>query len=38
MDLGCEAAIRVKKSTTPALFVDVGRNFFAKVDQKLRRL
>ena len=38
MDLGCEAAIRVKKSTTPALFVDVGRNFFAKVDEKLRRL
>ena len=38
MDLGCEASITVKKSEIPALFVDVGRNFFEKVDQKLRRL
>jgi len=38
MDLGCEATIQVKKSERPALFVDVGRNFFEKVDQKLRRL
>jgi NAD+ kinase len=38
MDLGCEAIITVKKSDSPALFVDVGKNFFEKVDQKLRRL
>ena len=38
MDLGCEATITVKKSDSPALFVDVGKNFFEKVDQKLRRL
>lgn len=38
MDLGCEAAIKVKKSGNPALFVDVGRNFFEKVDKKLRWL
>jgi NAD+ kinase len=38
MDLGCEATIMVKKSDSPALFVDVGKNFFEKVDQKLRRL
>lgn len=37
-DLGCEATIVVRKSDSPALFVDVGRNFFVKVDQKLRRL
>ena len=38
IDLGCEATIVVRKSDTPALFIDVGKNFFAKVDQKLRRL
>jgi len=38
MDLGCEATIIVKKSDSPALFVDVGKNFFEKVDQKLRKL
>ena len=38
LDLGCEATITVKKAASPALFVDVGKNFFEKVDQKLRRL
>ena len=37
-ELGCEAVITVRKSDSPALFVDVGKNFFLKVDQKLRRL
>ncbi|MDD1706599.1 MAG: NAD(+)/NADH kinase [Methanoregulaceae archaeon] len=38
VDLGTQAKIGVKKSPNPALFVDIGRNFFEKVDQKLRRL
>jgi NAD+ kinase len=38
IDLPAESTIRVKKSSHPALFVDIGRNFFEKVDQKLRRL
>jgi NAD+ kinase len=29
--------IKIKKSPIPAKFVDVGRNFFIKVDEKLRR-
>jgi len=38
VDLGTQATIGVRKSPNPALFVDIGRNFFEKVDQKLRRL
>jgi NAD+ kinase len=38
IDLPAESSILVKKSSHPALFVDIGRNFFEKVDQKLRRL
>jgi NAD+ kinase len=38
IDLPAESSIRVKKSAHPSLFVDIGRNFFEKVDQKLRRL
>jgi NAD+ kinase len=38
IDLGTRARIGVRKSSNPALFVDIGRNFFEKVDQKLRRL
>jgi NAD+ kinase len=36
--LGTKATIVVRKSRDPALIVDIGRNFFEKVDQKLRRL
>lgn len=36
--LGTFATIKVKRSTFPALFVDVKRNFFEKVDNKLRKL
>ncbi len=38
MDIGNVCDITVRKSDSPALFVDAGRNFFEKVDQKLRRL
>ncbi|MDD1719755.1 MAG: NAD(+)/NADH kinase [Methanoregulaceae archaeon] len=38
VDLGSECTIRVRRSEEPALFVDAGRNFFAKVNEKLRRL
>ncbi|HUU75882.1 MAG TPA: NAD(+)/NADH kinase [Methanoregulaceae archaeon] len=37
-DIGCEASILVKKSDEPVLFVDARRNFFEKVNDKLRRL
>jgi NAD+ kinase len=37
-DLGDEISLVVQKSQEPALFLDVGRNFFEKVDQKLRFL
>ncbi|MCX6682213.1 MAG: NAD(+)/NADH kinase [Methanoregula sp.] len=36
--LGTDDVLEITKSPRPALFVDVGRNFFAKVDKKLRRL
>jgi NAD+ kinase len=36
--LGTKATIVVRKSRDPALIVDIGRNFFEKVDQKLRWL
>jgi len=38
IDLGTSITIAVKKSEYPALFVDVKRNFFEKVDNKLRKL
>jgi NAD+ kinase len=38
IDLGTSITIAVKKSRYPALFVDVKRNFFEKVDNKLRKL
>ena len=37
-ELDQHALLRVERSAEPALFVDVGRNFFEKVNQKLRRL
>jgi NAD+ kinase len=37
-NLGTSMIITVKKSDHPALFVDVKRNFFEKVDKKLRKL
>jgi NAD+ kinase len=38
IDLGTSMTIAVKRSEYPALFVDVKRNFFEKVDNKLRKL
>jgi len=38
IDLGTSATIRVRRSPLPARFVDVKRNFFEKVDKKLRNL
>jgi NAD+ kinase len=37
-ELALGAVLTVRRSPYPALFVDVGKNFFAKVDRKLRRL
>ncbi|MDU9376368.1 NAD kinase [Methanocorpusculaceae archaeon Sp1] len=37
-DLGEEATLVVRKSLEPALFLNVGRSFFGKVEQKLRLL
>ena len=37
-DIGEEASLVVRKSPEPALFLDVGRSFFEKVEQKLRLL
>jgi NAD+ kinase len=37
-ELAMGAVLTVRRSDRPALFVDVGKNFFDKVDQKLRRL
>jgi NAD+ kinase len=36
--VGSSITIEVKRSERPALFVDVKRNFFEKVDKKLRKL
>ena len=36
--VGENASISVTKSVNPALFVTTGKNFFEKVDRKLRRL
>jgi NAD+ kinase len=38
IDLGTSMTIAVKRSDYPARFVDVNRNFFEKVDNKLRKL
>jgi NAD+ kinase len=38
VDLGTSSTILVKRSPVPARFVDVKRNFFEKVDKKLRNL
>ena len=38
IELGTLMTITVKRSELPALFVDVKRNFFEKVDNKLRNL
>ncbi|MDT8357442.1 MAG: NAD(+)/NADH kinase [Methanomicrobiaceae archaeon] len=38
LELHRESVIRCTKSPDPALFVDVGRNFFEKVERKLRKL
>ena len=37
-ELGTSMTITVKRSEHPALFIDVKRNFFEKVDKKLRTL
>ena len=37
-ELGRSTTIEVRRSDKPALFVDVKRNFFEKVDKKLRKL
>lgn len=36
-EIGEKAQIVIRKSADPALFVDVGRTFFEKVEQKLRQ-
>jgi len=38
IELGSSVAIEVKQAEQPALFVDAHRNFFEKVDNKLRKL
>jgi len=38
IELGTSTTIEVKRADYPARFVDVGRNFFEKVDNKLRKL
>jgi len=37
-ELGRSTTIEIRRSEKPALFVDVKRNFFEKVDKKLRKL
>jgi NAD+ kinase len=37
-ELGKSSTIEIRRSGKPALFVDVKRNFFEKVDRKLRKL
>ena len=37
-ELGLLSTLRIARSEKPALFVDVKRNFFEKVDKKLRKL
>lgn len=38
IELGTEGSIMVTRAARPALFVDARKNFFRKVDHKLRRL
>lgn len=38
IDFGSEVTISVNRSAEPAQFIDVNRNFFSKVKQKLRNL
>lgn len=38
VELGADDILEIRKSESPALFVDAGKNFFSKVDNKLRRL
>lgn len=38
ISLGSSVTIKVQRAEHPALFVDVRRNFFEKVDKKLRKL
>jgi NAD+ kinase len=38
LDLGTRGTLSIRRHDKPALFVDVNRNFFEKVDRKLRRL
>jgi NAD+ kinase len=37
-EIGENAKLIIRKSQDPAIFVDVGRGFFEKVEQKLRLL
>ena len=37
-ELGRSSTVEIQRSDKPALFVDVKRNFFEKVDRKLRKL
>jgi NAD+ kinase len=37
-ELARGAVLTVRRSGSPALFLDVGKNFFDKVERKLRRL
>jgi NAD+ kinase len=38
IELGTSSTIAVSRSDKPALFVDVKRNFFEKVNRKLRKI
>jgi NAD+ kinase len=38
IELGTDNVLEVKESAQPALLIDAGQNFFAKVDGKLRHL
>lgn len=38
IDLGSACTLQVRRSSRPALLVDVGSNFFGKVEKKLRKL
>lgn len=38
IDLGSDATLQVRRAVEPALFVDAGKNFFEKVNRKLRQL
>jgi NAD+ kinase len=38
VDLGTSVTLAISRHENPALFVDIRRNFFEKVDKKLRRM